>query len=77
MGAGMTGLGQQGLDRAYQDWMRMTPEYNPYFAQAMGFGGMQSQMTPQQYQPSFLSQLFGALAGGAGMAGGLGWSPFG
>ena len=59
MGAGMTGLGQQGLDRAYQDWLRMTAEQNPWLAQALGFSGMQSQMVPQQYQPSFLSQLLG------------------
>lgn len=77
MGSGMTGLGQQGLNRAYQDWMRMTPEANPWFQQAMGYSGMQSQMMPQQYQPSFLSQLLGGLMGGAGIAGGLGWSPFG
>ncbi|GAG46760.1 unnamed protein product, partial [marine sediment metagenome] len=36
----MTGIGQQGLDRGYQDWMRMTPEGNPWFQQGMGFAGM-------------------------------------
>ena len=59
MGAGMTGLGQQGLDRSYQDWLRTTAENNPWLAQALGFAGLQSQMVPQQYQQSFLSQLLG------------------
>ena len=61
MGAGMTGLGQQGLDRSYQDWMRQTPEGNPWFQQGMGYSGMPSQMTPQQYNPSFMSQLLGGV----------------
>jgi hypothetical protein len=63
MGAGMTGLGQSALDRAYQDWSRTTPEMNPWLAQAMGFAGMQNQMMPQQYQPSFLSQILGFGSG--------------
>ena len=61
MGQGMTGLSQGALDRAYQDWMRMTPSQNPWLAQALGFSGLQSQMVPQQYQPSFMSQLLGGL----------------
>ena len=71
MGQGMTGMGQQGLDRAYQDWGRMTPEQNPWFGQAMGFAGMQNQMTPQQYQQSPFSQFLSALMGGAGIYAGM------
>ncbi len=75
MGSGMTSLGQQALQRAYQNWMRGTPEGNPWLSGAMNYAGMQSQMMPQQYQPSFLSQLLGlggGVLGAAGMAGGFG-----
>lgn len=59
MGSGMTALGQGGIDRSYQEWMRGLEENNPWLAQAMGFVGMPSNMTSQQYQPSWLSQLLG------------------
>ena len=63
MGQGMTGMGQQGLDRAYQDWGRMTAEQNPWVGQGMNFAGMPSQMGYEQFQKSpmgqFLEMLFG------------------
>jgi len=68
MGAGMTQLGQSALDRSYQDYMRMTPEQNPWVNQAMSYWGTPSQMGYQQYQPSTMSQVLG----GAGSLGALG-----
>ncbi|MBW2037169.1 MAG: hypothetical protein JRI41_06790 [Deltaproteobacteria bacterium] len=76
MGTGMQGLRQGALDRFYRDFLRMTPEASPWLAGGLNFLGLPSQMVPQQYQPSFLSQLFGGLLGGAGLAAGLGWKPF-
>lgn len=63
MGSGMTALGQGGIDRSRQEWMRTIEENNPWLAQAMGFGGMSGATTPQQWQQSpwtqFMNMLFG------------------
>jgi len=77
MGSQMQGQQQQAYDRQSQEFLRMAAENNPWISQLFGLAGLQSNMTPQQYQPSGLSQLLGGLMGGAGIAGGLGWSPFG
>jgi hypothetical protein len=54
---------QQALDRAYQDFMRMAPEYSPWLQQLMGYVGLQPQVAPQQYGQSGLGSLFGGLLG--------------
>lgn len=65
-----------------QEFMRTMPESNPYLQMGMGFPYGQFGMQPQQYQPSFLTQLLGAgssilpflLGGPAGAAGaGIPW----
>lgn len=71
MGTGMQGQQQSAYDRAYQEFLRMTMENNPWMAQALGFSGLQSNMAPQQYQPSFLSQLLGLGGLGLGAYGAL------
>ena len=62
MGQGMYGQTQGAYDRAYQDFLRMAPEQNPWLSQAFGLAGLPSNMVPQQYQQSFMSQLFGGLS---------------
>ena len=57
MGTGMQNIYQNALARQYQDFLRMAPESNPWIRTAMSFLGLPSQMTPVQYQPSFISQL--------------------
>jgi len=49
----------------------MTSEQNSWFGQAMGFAGMQNQMTQQQSQQSPYSQFLSALMGGAGIYAGM------
>lgn len=72
MGAGMQGLTDDALARQYQDYMRMTPENNPWLNMAMGFGGMNTggQFAQQQYNPSTFAQImnmFSMIPGFAGM----------
>jgi len=52
---------QLALDKAYQDFMRMAPEYSPWLSQLMGYVGLQPQVSPQQYGQSGLGSLFGGL----------------
>jgi len=59
MGTGMQNIYQNALGRQYQDFLRMAPESNPWIRTAMSFLGLPSNMSPIQYQPSFLSQLTG------------------
>ena len=68
MGGGMQQQAQSGLDRYMQDYMRMSPEYNPWVNQGMSYWGTPSQMGYQQYNPSAMSQI-GGLASGLGMLG--------
>ena len=63
MGTQQQSLMQQALDRAYQDFMRMAPEYSPWLQQAMGYVGLQPQLAQQQYGQSGLGSLFGGLLG--------------
>jgi hypothetical protein len=72
MGAGMTSLQQQAMDRAYQDWLRTTPEASTWLANAMGYAGLDSAMAPTQYQQSTLSQLLSSIPGLGVGAWGLG-----
>jgi len=72
MGAGMQGLTQDALARQYQDYMRMTPEQNPWLQLAMGFSGMNTggQFQQQMYNPSTFAQImsmFSMIPGLAGM----------
>jgi len=77
MGSQMYGQDQSALNRQYQDYMRMSPENNPYMNYGMQFGQQPSQMGYQQYQPSLFGQLLGLGGTAAAGAAGLGWSPFG
>ena len=52
---------QQALDRAYQDFMRMAPEYSPWLQQIMGYLGLDSQVSPQQYGQSGLGSMLGGI----------------
>jgi hypothetical protein len=61
MGSGQQGMHQGAMDRQRQELMRQYPEYNPWLQQAFGFSGMNSQMMPQQYQPSGFGQMLGGL----------------
>jgi len=61
MGTQQQSLMQQDLDRAYQDFLRMAPEYSPWLQQAMGYIGLQPQLAAQQYGQSGLGSLFGGL----------------
>jgi hypothetical protein len=63
MGSQQQNTMQQALDRAYQDFMRMAPEYSPWLQQLMGYVGLQPQVAPQQYGQSGLGSLFGGLLG--------------
>ena len=71
MGAGMTQLGQGALDRSYQDYMRMAPEYNPWVNQAMSYWGTPSQMGYQQYQPSSMSNFMSVFGNAGALPAGL------
>jgi len=68
MGGGMQQQNQSALDRYYQDYMRLSPENNPWVNQGMTYWGTPSQMGYQQYNPSTMSQIGGA-ASGLGMLG--------
>ena len=68
MGAGMQDQAQSALDRYREEYMRMSPENNPWITGAMNYFGMPSQMGYSQYTASPLSQITGA----AGTAGALG-----
>jgi hypothetical protein len=61
MGTQQQGIMQQALDRAYQDFMRMAPEYSPWLQQAFGYSGLPPMMAQQQYGQSGLGGLFGGL----------------
>lgn len=63
MGTQQQGIMQQSLNRAYQDFLRMAPEYSPWLQQAMGYIGLQPQLAQQQYGQSGLGSLFGGLLG--------------
>lgn len=63
MGTQQQGIMQEELNRAYQNFMRMAPEYSPWLQQAMGYVGLQPQVAPQQYGQSGLGSLFGGLLG--------------
>ena len=68
MGTQQQATMQQALDRAYQDFMRMAPEYSPWLQQLMGYVGLDSQVTPEQYGQSGLGGLFGGLLSMLGLA---------
>ena len=68
MGTEQQATMQSALDTAYQDFMRMTPEYSPWLQQLMGYVGLDSQVTPQQYGQSGLGSLFGGLLSMLGLA---------
>ena len=68
MGGGMQGQAQSALDRYRQDFMRTSPENNPWVNQGMSYWGTPSQMGYQQYNPSPFSQILG----GAGSLGAMG-----
>jgi len=59
MGGMLQGQYQDALNKSYQDFLRTSPEMSPWLQAAMGYFGTPSQMAPQQYQPSFLSNLMG------------------
>jgi len=61
MGTQQQGIMQQALDRAYQDFMRMAPEYSPWLQQAMGYVGLPPFLGQQQYGQSGMGSLFGGL----------------
>lgn len=63
MGGLMQGTEQEAYNRQYQDWLRTVPETSPWLSQAMGYFGTPSQMAPQQYQPSTMSNLLGMIPG--------------
>ena len=68
MGGGMQDDAQSALDRYRQEYMRMSPENNPWLTGAMNYFGTPSQMGYSQYTASPFSQI----AGAAGTAGALG-----
>ncbi len=71
MGQGLQAQDTSGLSKAYQDFLRMSPESNPYLSGAMSFATASGQ--PQQYQQgtgtSILSLLGTALGAGGGCLG--------
>ena len=54
---------QLALDKAYQDFMRMAPEYSPWLSQLMGYVGLQPQMGQQQFGQSGMGSMLGGLLG--------------
>jgi len=59
---------QQQLDKMYQEWLRTQPENDPWMSYAMQAAGLPiPQATPQQFQPSGMSEIMSLLAmmGGA------------
>ena len=64
----------QAMQPQLSEFQRMAPENNPWLQQMQQFlpGAMQGmQQVPQQYQPSFMSQLLGGAGSiGAGLLGG-------
>lgn len=77
---GQQQMNMQSMQPQLQEWFRNLAENNPWMQQVQqylqgAYGGMQQQ--PQQYQPSPFSQFMGAGMGGLGIAGTLGWNPFG
>jgi len=62
---------QQGVyDKMYNEFLRTSEENGPWFSNAMGLLGLNTNYTPTQYQQSGLSQLLGGLGGvGLGAAG--------
>ena len=63
MGTQQQATMQQALDRAYQDFMRMAPEYSPWLQQLMGYVGLQPQLAPEQYGQSGAGSALGGLLG--------------
>ena len=68
MGTQQQATMQSALDKAYQDFMRMAPEYSPWLQQLMGYVGLQPQVTPEQYGQSGMGGLFGGLLSMLGLA---------
>ncbi len=59
------------------EWMRTLPENSPWLQYGMQGAQLPYMETPQQYQQSGLSQMLNAGVSGMGIAGQLGWNPFG
>lgn len=55
----------QGVLAGYQDFLRMTPENNPYMASMLQYISQQQKALVQQ--PNYLSQGIGGVAGGLGI----------
>lgn len=62
---------------AMSEWMRTLPENSPWLQYGMQGSQLPYMETPQQYQPSMLGQMLNAGVSGIGIAGQMGWNPFG
>jgi len=65
----------QSMNPMMSEFGRTAAESNPWFQYAMGLGGGGSNMIPQQYQPSTMSNILGGLGPLAMIAAALGWAP--
>jgi len=61
MGTAQQGTAQSALDRMYNYFQGQTPEGSPWTQQASNYASLLSNMVPQQYQQSGMSQFMGGL----------------
>lgn len=71
LGGQQYSIGQDQINRQYQEWMRQQAQYNPLLPFMMQGSGMYPQMFMPQYPQSNLGSILGGIGGLAGAAPGL------